>query len=395
VMVADVDLGSPDGTRTHTVEVARWFAAAGLDVDLVCRGPDPGLPGVRYHRAHGSSTGARLISVNARAVAVLWRRKGGARRCYVRHEWAQVPVLAAARALGYRVVTQVDDVAYGPDYESALSPLADVVRRAATLAMGRLATGIVAVTRGIARLLADDYHVDPRKLAVLPNGVDLARFTPQDRDGAAARAGLDPRRRYVVFIGLFADWVDFPTMLRGFAGAARDRPDAHLVLVGDGPRRPEVEQLLDELGVTDRATLTGFVRDPDRVRDLIGASMVCLLAHWAPHLQRIGASPTKLAEYFASGRPVVALALPGVKEALEESGAGIAVPDDPERFAAAIGELLDDPERSAALGAAGRRAAEERYSWESVVTRTLPLFGVASPDGAGPGSSGRATAPDR
>jgi glycosyltransferase involved in cell wall biosynthesis len=120
--------------------------------------------------------------------------------------------------------------------------------------------------------------------------------------------------------------------------------------------------------------LTGFVRDRERVRDLIGAATVCLVAHWAPRLQRIGASPTKVAEYFASGRAVVALAIPGVREMVEESAAGLAVPNDPLAMADAIGRFLDDPAAADAAGAAGRRMAEELYSWQSVVTRTLPLF---------------------
>jgi glycosyltransferase involved in cell wall biosynthesis len=76
---------------------------------------------------------------------------------------------------------------------------------------------------------------------------------------------------------------------------------------------------------------------------------------------------------------VVALELPGVKEMVEESGGGIAVPNDAAAMAAAIAALLDDPARADELGAAGRRAAEERYSWESVVNRTVALFGLETP----------------
>jgi hypothetical protein len=53
-MLCDVDLDAPDATRTHTVEVARGFAAEGLEVDLIARGPDPNIDGVRYHSGRGS-----------------------------------------------------------------------------------------------------------------------------------------------------------------------------------------------------------------------------------------------------------------------------------------------------------------------------------------------------
>jgi len=184
-------------------------------------------------------------------------------------------------------------------------------------------------------------------------------------------------------------------MLRAFALVAAVRDDAVLLLVGDGPRRGEVDRLVDELGLDDRVVRTGFVRDRERVRDLVGAATVCLVAHWAPRLQRIGASPTKVAEYFAAGRAVVALALPGVRDMVEDAGAGLAVPNEPQAMADAILELLADGARADADGASARRAAEERYSWESVVRRTLPLFGLDAADGAGAPAAGRGSAPDR
>lgn len=386
-MVCDVDLDAADATRTHTVEVARWFARLGAHVDLVTRGADPKLAGVRHHAARrAASAPARVGALNAVALRLLVQRRTRARRCYVRHDWGLLPVLVAARLLGYRLVTQMDDVQFGRDYEGNLSPAADGVRRVGAFVMGRLANGIVAVTPGIRDVLVSDYRTDPAKIAVLPNGVDLELFEPQPRAAALARAGLVPERRYVVFTGLFADWVAFDTMLRAFALVAETDTDAVLLLVGDGPCRSEVERLIAELRLGDRVVLTGFVRDRDRLRDLIGAATVCLVAHWAPRLQRIGASPTKVAEYFAAGRPVVALALPGVRQMVEESGAGIAVPNDPEAMADAVLALISDESRADAAGAAARRAAESRYSWESIVRQTLPLFEAS---GAQPRSTSR------
>ncbi|MDX6696626.1 MAG: hypothetical protein QOE65_23 [Solirubrobacteraceae bacterium] len=376
VMVCDVDLGVPDATRTHTVEVARGFAGEGLDVDLVARGPDPGLSGVRYTEGAASDAGRRerLTGVNGAAISRLRERRGEATRCYVRHEWAQLPVLTAARTLGYRVVTQVDDVAYGRGYRGEISPAADYPRRGATVAMGRLAHGVVAVTAEIKGLLVDDFRVPADKVAVLPNGVDVERFRPLDRGEAQAVVGLSADHDHAVFTGRFAEWVDFDTILEGFAAAARDRPRARLVLVGDGAERDLVSGLVSRLGVEERVIRPGFVADPDRVVAYVGAAVVGLSANRPSLRARIGVSPVKLAEYLAAGRAVVATDIPGVRETVEASGAGIVTPVDVAAFGAALGELLDDPARADALGAAGRRAAVERLSWPSVVRRTLPLF---------------------
>jgi glycosyltransferase involved in cell wall biosynthesis len=380
VMVCDVDLGVPDATRTHTVEVARGFVDQGLEVDLVARGPDPRLPGVTYFEGAGSGAGRRqrVLGIDRAALALLARRRGQARRCYVRHEWAQLPVLLAARALGYRVVTQVDDVAYGQGYAGEIGRVADLTRRAATVAMGRLAHGVVAVTAEIKGLLVDDFRVPAARVAVLPNGVDVERFRPLPREEAVRAAGLDPECDYAIFTGRFAEWVDFAVILEGFAAAARERPRARLLLVGDGSEAAVVDGLIARLGIADRVIRTGFVSDPDRVVALVGAATVGLSANRADFRGRIGVSPVKLAEYFAAGRAVVATDIPGVREAVDGAGAGLVTPVDAAAFGAAIGALLDDPERAAELGAAGRRAAEDRYSWTGIVKRTMPLFDGAS-----------------
>jgi glycosyltransferase involved in cell wall biosynthesis len=386
-MICDVDVGRPDATRTHTVEVARWLAAdGGYDVLLVTRGADPGIAGVR-HRSAGPAEmrlSGRLRAVNAAAVRALREeRRLGASRAYVRHYWGLVPVYAAARRLGFHVVVQVDDLRYGPGRpEPPRGPrawAADRARRIAARRMVRTAAQIVAVTGRIGALLVDHFGAARERVHALPNGVDVDEIRPVDRAAAIAVSGLDPACAYVLFMGQLAPWVDLDTMLRAFALVHERRDDARFLLVGDGSEAARAEALVGELGLDDSVIRTGFVSERERVGALVGASTVCLTAHRAEHVAAIGVSPVKLAEYFAAGRAVVGIDVPGVREMLAETGAGIAVAADPERMAEAILELLDDPARADELGAAGRRAAEERYSWRSVVARTLPLLDPSAP----------------
>jgi glycosyltransferase involved in cell wall biosynthesis len=97
------------------------------------------------------------------------------------------------------------------------------------------------------------------------------------------------------------------------------------------------------------------------------------MAHQTAYVNRIGVSPTKLAEYMAAGRAIVAKDAPSVSEALQSSGAGLVVGDDPQEMATAIESLLVD-DRADIVGAIGRRTAEQSYTWQSVVARTLSLF---------------------
>ena len=339
----------------------------------MARGPDPGLAGVRYHRARGSETGRaqRLTDVTLRSTALLVRHRRTAHRCYVRHSWSNIPILIAARALGYRLVTQVDDVQYGRGSQSDASPAADYVKRLAAFMMGRLAHGVVAVSPRIKTLLVEQFRVPADRVVVLSNGVDIEAIRPVPRAEAIGRAGLAADARYVVFCGRFESWGDFDTLLGAFALVHKQHSDARLVLVGDGPERERIEARAAQLQIADATILTGFVEDRARIGDLIAAATVTVVCYRDGFV----GSPIKLAEYLAAGRAVVAKDTPGMREALEETGAGIVVPGDPRAMADAIIALLDRG-RADALGAIGRRLAEERYSWRSIVQRTLPLFDV-------------------
>ncbi len=375
VMICDVDLDVPDATRTHTVEVAAGFASEGLSVDLITRGGDPLLPGVQHHRVGGSEESLlpRVIAINWRATLLLLKRRRHGFRCYVRYKWSNLPLMMVARALSYRVVTQVDDMQCGKGSASGLPIVFDYVKRLAVIAMGRLANGVVAVTPQIKTLLTQEFHVPHARIAVLPNGVDTESVRPVPRADALRRTGLDANARYLLFCGRFASWVDFDLMLGAFASIATRHSDVRLLLLGDGHERARVERLAEELGVQEKVIITGFVSDRDKVSDLMGAATVALMAHQSAYVSRIGVSPTKLAEYMAAGRAIVAKDVPGIKETLESSGAGLLADDDPQEMAAAIESLLEDG-RADAIGAAGRRTAEQGYTWQSVVTRTLPLF---------------------
>jgi glycosyltransferase involved in cell wall biosynthesis len=375
VMLCDVDFSFPDATRTHTVEVARGFAAEGIDVDLVARGPDPLLTGVRYTRANGKEQQRlqRLATINLKTIKLLWHRRRFANRFYVRDNWSCLPAILAARALAYRVVLQVDGIPYG-GVDTNVPAGWDGVKLAIAVVIGRLSTGVLAVTPQIKQLLVDVARVPAERIAVISNGVDLDFFHPLPRAEAIARLELDPECRYVVFCGGFNPWSDFDTMLEAFATVLQTRPEVRLLLVGDGPERELIERRAQELAVADTLTITGMIAERERVRDYLAAATVTLLAYREDKVTQTSASPIKLTEYLAAGRAVVAVQIPGVRELVDEPGAGIVIRGEPGAMSEAILELMQDG-RADRCGLAGRRLAEERLSWSSVIERTLPLFG--------------------
>ena len=378
-MLCDVDLGRPDGSRTHTVEVARGFARQGLRVELVARGPDPGLDGVTYRQGAPSASGraTRILGVNQAAIAALRRAPRDRRALYVRKDWGSLPAMVVARLLRCPVTVEVNDMPYGRGYQRrpGLRALAaDRVKRVAAGLTWALSTQIIAITGALAAVITRDWRVAPGKLTVIPVGVDAERFTPVDRAAAARAVGLPSERRRVLFVGALVGWVDFETLVDGVARAIGDRADCDLVIVGDGPERARLAELVRRSPIADRTLLVGFEADRARLAAYVGAADICLLCHRVELLGRTGASPAKLGEYLAAGRPVVAVRLPGVEEMLEDCGGILVPPRDADAYAAAIVRLLDDPADAATIGARAATVVRERYTWDAVARKTEPLL---------------------
>ncbi len=379
-MLCDVDLGRPDGSRTHTVEVARGLAREGLAVVLVARGPDPAIDGVRYRAGAPSVCGrlVRIAGVNSAAIAALRSAPKGARAFYVRKDWGSLPALAVARLiLRCPATVEVNDMPYGRGYRRSPGLRSLIVDRAKRMAAGltwRLATRIIAITGALAEVIRRDWRVRPDKVVVIGVGVDPGQFDGRDRAAAVVACGLDPARRHVLFVGALVGWVDFETLVAGVAAAFSGRSDCDLVIVGDGPCRADVERLVLEHGIAGRTVLTGFVADRDRLAAYIAAANVCLLCHRVDLLGRTGASPAKLGEYLAAGRAVLAVRLPGVEEVLTACGGVLVEPGDATAYGAALRRLLDHREEADRIGAAAASAVRERYTWEAVARGTVPLL---------------------
>src|SRR6185503_3542823 len=156
---------------------------------------------------------------------------------------------------------------------------------------------------------------------------------------------LDPARRYVATIARFHPVNDHRTLLNGFAEIARVRPDVDLLLVGDGPLRPDLEGQRVELGITERVRFMG-VRD--NVATILRASDVFALTSVSE------AASITLLEAMASELPVVVTAVGGNPEIVREGTDGFLVPRRSSAgVARALLRILGDAPLAAAMGRAG------------------------------------------
>jgi glycosyltransferase involved in cell wall biosynthesis len=205
-----------------------------------------------------------------------------------------------------------------------------------------------------------------RRIVEIPNGVDVRRFRPDVDGGAVRRARGLPDGAFVVgYLGAMDQAHAFkgvPVLLQ-----AMTRLDgAHLLAVGGGDLQPTYRQQAERLGLGDRAHWTGMV-GADELPSHLAAMDVLVLPSLGAGAESFG---IVLIEAMASGKPVVASALPGVRRVVDDGRNGLlAPPGDADRLAAALARLSGDPELRRSLGAAGRAKAESQYDWRRIADR--------------------------
>lgn len=223
----------------------------------------------------------------------------------------------------------------------------------------RRARHIVTVTSGLRDRLIER-GIDAAKVSVIANGANTDLYRPLPEAGAAVRARLGLSDRFVVvYAGLLGIAQGLPTLVE--AARLLQGENVHVVFVGDGPVRSELEQQVAAYGLSN-VTFTGIV-PRDQVPAYLAAAQVAVVIFTDTELFR-RSLPSKIFDALACGCPVLLSAPEGAASAvLRESGGGVHVPPEaPEAIAAAVRALRGHPDRLRQLGQSGRRFVEENYS---------------------------------
>lgn len=214
------------------------------------------------------------------------------------------------------------------------------------------------------------------RMTAVPMGVDLGKIPY----GAGAPAVAGTGRPTLLYLGTLIKVRRLDFLVRMLALVKQDIPDVRLLFVGDGDD-PSDRAVLDaevaRCGVTDAVEFTGFMPMESAWR-LIAEADVCLSPFYPTPILN-STSPTKLIEYMAMAKPVVANDHPEQKLVIEESGAGLCVPWDEAAFAEAVTELLRDPVRAAEMGAKGRYYVERRRGYGRIAEMVDAEFRLRLP----------------
>lgn len=249
------------------------------------------------------------------------------------------------------------------------------------------ADALIAVSAGMARDVLRCYPaIDPARLHVVHNGIDTEEYRPTPDDGLLQQLGIDPTLPIVIFVGRITRQKGLPYLL---AAARELRPDAQLVILASAADTPEIaREVEDAIAALQQARrgvvwIRHMVPKDELIRLLSAASVfVCPSIYEPMGIVNL--------EAMACETAVVATRTGGIPEVVTDGETGLLVDIDPDpsdpygaprdgaafahALAASINTLLDDPDRAAKLGRAGRQRAVEQFSWTAIAARTAEIY---------------------
>lgn len=242
------------------------------------------------------------------------------------------------------------------------------------------AQAIIAVSEGMRRdVLACYPSVDPHRVHVVHNGIDTDRYRPVADPGVLDRFGIDAQRPYVVFVGRITRQKGIGHLL---AAAERFADDVTLVLCASSPDTPEIgaetQAAVDRLRALRGERSVIWIEeqlDRDSIISLLSQARVFVCPSVYEPLGIVNL------EAMACETAVVASAVGGIPEVVEDRVTGLLVPYDPAEprafehaFADAVNDLVADPQRAHTFGLAGRARAIAHFGWQAIATQTVGVY---------------------
>ncbi|WP_340538312.1 glycosyltransferase family 4 protein [Nocardioides sp. GXZ039] len=209
------------------------------------------------------------------------------------------------------------------------------------------------------RDIAIDFGVDPERMRVILLGVD-DMFVPPTKPRVAGRI--------MAMASADAPMKGISTLLEAFAKLRTER-DVELVLVTKPAPGGRTEKLIERLGISDAVSFRHGLTDAELVELMGSAEVACV-----PSLYEGFSLPT--AELMACATPLVVSRAGAIPEVVGADGecADLVTPGDVDELRTALAGLLDDPERRARMGAAGRRRVEAKFSWRAVAEQVAAAY---------------------
>ena len=248
-----------------------------------------------------------------------------------------------------------------------------------------MADAVIAVSGETKRDIERLFNVDPARVRVIHNGIDLDQYRKVDSIAALKRYGIDPNKPYLLFVGRITRQKGFQHLIRAIQFMDRD---FQIVLCAAAPDTPGLAEEMKNAVERAQAQRSGIIW----IDEMVDQKTACeLYSHAAVFICPSIYEPFGIInlEAMACETAVVASAVGGIKEVVVDGETGFLIPLDrlnespfeatnPEKFArdlaARVNELMKNPQLRERFGKAGRKRAEEKFSWFAIARKTKALY---------------------
>lgn len=229
----------------------------------------------------------------------------------------------------------------------------------------RRADAVIAVSQAVRTTFASQAHLRTSRIAVIHNGLELSPFDAvADRTTARDRLGWSETRPTVSIIGVMRQCKGHDTLLAAVPAIRDACPDVAVKIVGGGETPAELRAQIAALDGT-----VELVGERSDIPDVLAATDIVVQASRSEGL------PTVMMEAGAAGVPVVATDVGGTRDVVEDGTTGLLIPrEDPQALAAAVVQLLENPERRRSMGANAHESIRDRFSLDLQAQRTADLY---------------------
>jgi glycosyltransferase involved in cell wall biosynthesis len=234
----------------------------------------------------------------------------------------------------------------------------------------RTPAAIITTGQVTKQLLSQRLGVPAPRIFSIPTGVDLSEFAPQEKSQELlAQLKIPPNAFIFGSVAVLRSWKGHLYLLEALHELIQKGARAFLLLVGEGPYRPVIEEKIEQLGLQHWVHLAGF---RDQVAPWFALMDVKVLASYANE-----GVPQSLLQALAMARPVVGATVGGIPEVIVEGETGLLVPPrDSRSLAQAMGRLMADPDFGRELGRRGRQLVVERFSLEMMAAEIETVYEV-------------------
>jgi glycosyltransferase involved in cell wall biosynthesis len=236
--------------------------------------------------------------------------------------------------------------------------------------MIRQVTHVVTTGDGWRKRFLEQWDIGPEKVTTIENGSEVVDLLTREQLRSFRNSSVNQGPLRLVFIGNLDPWQGLPILIEALALTNQQGVEAHLLIIGAGPQKTALENIICSLDIKELVTFAGR-KPPDEMAQLLIDADIAI----SPYCGRAEFSGLKLLDYKAAGLPTIASGQNGQPAILEQGRTGWIVPPcDAEALSQAIVQLATQPELRQKMGQTARLEAEQHHSWRHTAQQLEKLF---------------------